>query len=241
MSGTAKGPQPAGAKLGEQRHGLLGWGATRGTLQRLAAPAWPVNAREALLITTIVAWVVLGTLAGLALVFADRRFALWAGIGAVVCLVVAIWRAVIEPVVHDDSGKGEVSKLSHEQFERLVEQVDRAGATASPRPPDDDERFEQLVREALDELPDFLQAALSDNVAVLVSDDGAQRGCYGLYHGGTVAAGIYGHTIVIYRDTLVCDFGHDPEELRRHVAITVRHEVAHHLGAGERRVAELGL
>jgi predicted Zn-dependent protease with MMP-like domain len=56
-----------------------------------------------------------------------------------------------------------------------------------------------------------------------------------------VARDNWRYMIVIYRDTLVRDFGHDPEALRRNVEITVRHEVVHHLGASERRVAELGL
>ena len=46
--------------------------------------------------------------------------------------------------------------------------------------------------------------------------------------------------IVIYRDTLERDFGHDPELLRAQVERTLRHEVAHHLGWGERGVRELG-
>jgi predicted Zn-dependent protease with MMP-like domain len=38
------------------------------------------------------------------------------------------------------------------------------------------------------------------------------------------------------------DFGDDPDELRRQVAITVRHELAHHLGErSERRIRALGL
>ncbi len=37
------------------------------------------------------------------------------------------------------------------------------------------------------------------------------------------------------------EFGDDPDELRRQVKITVRHEMAHHFGADERRVRELGL
>ena len=47
--------------------------------------------------------------------------------------------------------------------------------------------------------------------------------------------------IVIFRDTLLRDFGHDPEELSAQVLRTVRHELAHHLGADELGVRELGL
>ena len=68
-----------------------------------------------------------------------------------------------------------------------------------------------------------------------------RNGYYGLYHGGTVVNGCWRSMILIYRDTLVRDFGQGPEWLRRNGAITVRHEVAHHLGASERRVAEDGV
>jgi len=47
--------------------------------------------------------------------------------------------------------------------------------------------------------------------------------------------------IVIYRDTLLRDFGHDPDALRDQVVRTVRHELAHHLGWDELGVRGLGL
>ena len=37
------------------------------------------------------------------------------------------------------------------------------------------------------------------------------------------------------------DFGHDPELLRQQVTITVRHELAHHIGFDELGVQGLGL
>jgi predicted Zn-dependent protease with MMP-like domain len=45
---------------------------------------------------------------------------------------------------------------------------------------------------------------------------------------------------VIFRDQLTLAI-HDPDELRHQVAITLRHEIAHHFGADEDRVRELGL
>jgi len=47
--------------------------------------------------------------------------------------------------------------------------------------------------------------------------------------------------IVIFRDTLRRDFGHDPDLLREQVTRTVRHELAHHVGFDEMGVRGLGL
>ena len=106
-----------------------------------------------------------------------------------------------------------------------------------PRNPDD---FEELVRQALDDLPDLLLKSL-DHVAVVISDKGRRHRAYGIYQGDTVARDNYPDRIVIFRDTLLRDFGHDPDELRAQVTRTVRHELAHHLGADELGVRELGL
>jgi predicted Zn-dependent protease with MMP-like domain len=106
-----------------------------------------------------------------------------------------------------------------------------------PRNPHD---FEELVRQALDDLPDLLLKSL-DHVAVVISDQGRKHRAYGLYQGGTVARDDFSDRIVIFRDTLLRDFGDDPDELRAQVTRTVRHELAHHLGADELGVRELGL
>jgi predicted Zn-dependent protease with MMP-like domain len=106
-----------------------------------------------------------------------------------------------------------------------------------PRNPRD---FEELVRQALDDLPDLLLKSL-DHVAVVISDKGRRHRAYGMYQGDTVARDNYPDRIVIFRDTLLRDFGDDPDELRAQVTRTVRHELAHHLGADELGVRELGL
>ena len=140
---------------------------------------------------------------------------------------------------------------TEEEFERLVEESERlARDGVAPEPdevefmeldPWDDEDFEELVREAMDELPDILQRALDRNVAVVISDGGRKARAYGLYHGDGVARDDVPDRIVIYRDTLRRDFGHDPDRLRHEVTRTVRHELAHHLGADELGVQDLGL
>ena len=88
---------------------------------------------------------------------------------------------------------------------------------------------------------EWAQNALASNVAVVISDGGRRRRAYGLYHGDGVARDNVPDRIVIYRDTLRRDFGHDPDELREQVVRTVRHELAHHLGWDELGVQGLGL
>jgi predicted Zn-dependent protease with MMP-like domain len=105
---------------------------------------------------------------------------------------------------------------------------------------DDDDEFRMLVREAIDELPLEFHRAL-EHVAIVISDGGRRQHAYGLYQGDTVARDFFHDRIVIFRDTLMRDFGHDPELLRAQVTRTVRHELAHHLGWGEKGVRGLGL
>jgi predicted Zn-dependent protease with MMP-like domain len=106
--------------------------------------------------------------------------------------------------------------------------------------PRDEEDFKALVRSAVDELPLEFHRAL-EHVAVVVSDGGRRRKAYGLYEGDTVARDHFHDRIVIFRDTLLRDFGHDPELLKDQVTRVVRHELAHHLGWDEPGVRGLGL
>jgi predicted Zn-dependent protease with MMP-like domain len=109
-----------------------------------------------------------------------------------------------------------------------------------------EQEFEELVGSALDELPIEFQRAL-EHVAVVVSDRGAENHAYGMYVGSKLGGvpffggGGLPDEILIFRDTLVRDFGNDRERLRRQVIQTVRHEVGHHLGFDETGVRELGL
>lgn len=100
--------------------------------------------------------------------------------------------------------------------------------------------FEKLVADAIDALPEQFQKVL-ESVAVVVSDLGAEHHAYGHYFGDGVARERYEDRIVIYRDTLERDFGHDRELLARQVERTLRHELAHHLGWDEDGVGGLGL
>lgn len=139
---------------------------------------------------------------------------------------------------------------SEDEFEELVrhsEELAREGLIVDPDEaefmaldPLNDEDFEELVRDALDDLPDLLRNALA-HVAVVISDGGRAHGAYGLYQGATVARDDVHDRIVIFRDTIRRDFGHDPELLREQVTKTVRHELAHHVGFDELGVSRLDL
>lgn len=104
----------------------------------------------------------------------------------------------------------------------------------------EEDGFESLVADAIDALPEQFQRLL-ENVAVVVSDLGTEHHAYGQYYGDGVARESFEDRIVIYRDTLERDFGHDRRLLARQVEQTLRHELAHHLGWDERGVGELGL
>jgi predicted Zn-dependent protease with MMP-like domain len=137
---------------------------------------------------------------------------------------------------------------SDAEFDAIVERAERLAAEGrlgqdeedEEWVPSDDEEFKALVRSAIDELPLEFHRAL-EHVAIVVSDGGWRRGAYGLYEGDTVARDYFHDRIVIFRDTLTHDFGHDPDLLKAQVTRTVRHELAHHLGWGEKGVRGLGL
>jgi predicted Zn-dependent protease with MMP-like domain len=140
---------------------------------------------------------------------------------------------------------------SDEDFERVVarsEYLAEQGLAVEPdedeflaKDPYDDEDFAALVRDALDDLPDLLIGVLQGNVAVVISDDGRRHHAYGLYMGDGATRDDHSDRIMIFRDTLRRDFGHDPDLLREQVTITVRHELAHHVGFDELGVRDLGL
>lgn len=110
----------------------------------------------------------------------------------------------------------------------MTEKTDRLG------------EFEELVADAIDALPEEFQRVLAE-IPVVVSDLGTQHRAYGMYFGDGIARQGFEDRIVIYRDTLERDFGHDRELLARQVERTLRHELAHHLGWDEHGVGGLGL
>lgn len=108
-----------------------------------------------------------------------------------------------------------------------------------------DQRFDELVSDALDEVPAELTARM-DNVVVLVEARNADEPeLLGLYEGValTERTSDYGgqlpDRITIYRDA-VLELCADEDEVVDEVAITVVHEIAHHFGVSEDRLHELG-
>ena len=149
-------------------------------------------------------------------------------VGALAVLLVAAWAtvALIGP------------EMPEPEFRRLV---DRSEALASLPPPDQPpSEFDELVVQAIDNLPEQFRELL-EQTPVVISNLGHEHHAYGHYIGGTVARDIYPDRIVIYQDTLERDFGHDPELLRAQVERVVQHELAHHLGWDEAGVRGLGL
>jgi predicted Zn-dependent protease with MMP-like domain len=139
------------------------------------------------------------------------------------------------------------SESEFEEIVRHTEELAREGLAVDPEErefmeldPLDDRDFEELVRDALDDLPDLLRNALA-HVAVVISDGGRRAGAYGLYQGDGATRDNTHDRIVVFRDTLRRDFGHDPELLRDQVTRTVRHELAHHVGFDELGVSRLDL
>lgn len=118
-----------------------------------------------------------------------------------------------------------------------------------------DEAFEELVVEVLDDLPEEILKML-DNVDVVIEDHPtrAQLEEAGIDDGGTLY-GLYEGVPLTARDSSYFLVAPDKitifkrpieESCRSHaeiaeqVRITVIHEVAHHFGIGEDRLAELG-
>ena len=108
------------------------------------------------------------------------------------------------------------------------------------------EEFEDLVAEALDEIPDEL-ARLVDNVVFVVEDDVApgEEPLLGLYEGvplterGSWYAGVLPDRITVYRRPIleICD---TEDDVIDEVHVTVVHEIAHHFGIDDDRLHDLG-
>jgi predicted Zn-dependent protease with MMP-like domain len=108
------------------------------------------------------------------------------------------------------------------------------------------DRFEELVADALDSIPEALMGLL-DNVVILVADDppDGRSNLLGLYEGHaltdrtTAYAFVLPDRITIFRRPIlrVCE---TEEQVVHEVRVTVVHEIAHHFGISEGRLHALG-
>jgi predicted Zn-dependent protease with MMP-like domain len=120
----------------------------------------------------------------------------------------------------------------------------------------DRSEFEELVREALDDLPEEFAQRL-DNVAVVIEDDPSPEllrsmgmnprrdTLFGLYQGvplhlrGAHFGGALPDKITIFYRPLVHAF-HTPDSIRHQVRKTVIHEIGHFFGLDDKTIRKLG-
>jgi predicted Zn-dependent protease with MMP-like domain len=104
-------------------------------------------------------------------------------------------------------------------------------------------RFEELVGDALDALPERFAKAL-DNVVVVV-EDGDDPRLLGLYEGIPLTERLSDYSaalpdkITIYR-LAITGLCRDEHEVTAQVRTTVIHEIGHHFGIDDDRLHELG-
>lgn len=104
-------------------------------------------------------------------------------------------------------------------------------------------RFEELVGDALDELPEEL-ARLLDNVVVTVVDQ-SPEGLLGLYEGTPLTERYdYGglqmpDRITVFR-TPICEMCVSEEDVFEEIYVTIVHEVAHYFGIEDDTLEERG-
>jgi predicted Zn-dependent protease with MMP-like domain len=105
--------------------------------------------------------------------------------------------------------------------------------------------FEELVADALDEIPAEFTATM-DNVVVLVEDANPEEpDLLGLYQGVALTertsdyGGVLPDRITIYQRPIqaICE---TEQDVVHEVAVTVVHEIGHHFGMDEKALHELG-
>lgn len=115
--------------------------------------------------------------------------------------------------------------------------------------------FQDVLRQALDDLPEPFRQAL-ENVAIVVEEwppdwlldelgVPPEGTLYGFYHGvpmperSVTLSGNLPDKISIYRGPLQEDFPH-AAELRRQIRVTLLHEIGHYFGMDEEELERLG-
>jgi predicted Zn-dependent protease with MMP-like domain len=114
--------------------------------------------------------------------------------------------------------------------------------------------FEQLVEDGLALIPEEIRSRIN-NVQVIIEEEPSDElldelgvppdeTLFGLYTGVPLTERTSEYSalpdrIIIFRRPLLEEFG-NPIDMRREVARTVIHEVAHHFGIDDERLVELG-
>jgi predicted Zn-dependent protease with MMP-like domain len=105
------------------------------------------------------------------------------------------------------------------------------------------EKFEELVAEAVNGLPEHILKAVN-NTAIVVEEKAPSRTLLGLYEG--IPENVWGKgmgmnlpdKITIFKNTIE-RVASSPAELKEAVKIVVWHEIAHHFGFDEAEVDKL--
>lgn len=106
-------------------------------------------------------------------------------------------------------------------------------------------RFDELVQDAMDGLPENLAKAI-ENIVVVVEDSARGRPLFGLYEGIPLTrrsplsySWAMPDRITLFQDTISA-YANTEEELVAQIRKTVIHEFAHHFGISDPRLEELG-
>jgi predicted Zn-dependent protease with MMP-like domain len=106
-------------------------------------------------------------------------------------------------------------------------------------------RFEVLVDDALESIPEQLLGLLDNVVIQVAARDADEPSLLGRYVGialtdrGSEYTFVAPDTITIYREAIL-DICADEDAAAHEVAVTVVHEIGHHFGIDEERLHELG-
>jgi predicted Zn-dependent protease with MMP-like domain len=105
--------------------------------------------------------------------------------------------------------------------------------------------FEELVEDAIADLPAELHSAVENVVFVVQREPPLGEPLLGLYQGVPLTsrssgyAGVAPDKITIYSGPLERLYGANPELLRRQVRRVVLHEIAHYFGISDERLVEI--
>ena len=105
------------------------------------------------------------------------------------------------------------------------------------------ERFEQLVHEAITDLPEEFRSRL-ENVVIIVEEHHPDEDLFGLYEGTPLTERgseppLFPDRIYIYQEPIEEESENDAE-IRREVQLTIMHEIAHFFGIEDDVLEDLG-